>query len=118
LGPLLASADDLNIDLSDMESLHNIREYFKGPFAGWTVYFDFLTGLEKFELEEWLTFKGNLFDFWTFIRKWNESSEEVSESSYKIIYNQTTILKNIYPALKAMIGDGFERSHWTSMMQL
>lgn len=98
LGPLLASADDLDIDLSDMESLHNIRQYFKGPFAAWTVYFEFLNELEKFEAEEWLNLKSNLHDFYVFSKKWNEASEDEKESSYKIIYNQTNIYKTIYPA--------------------
>ena len=118
LGPILASADELELDLSDMKNLQQIRDYFKGPFASWSVYFDFCTDLEKMESEEWLTFKSQLYDFSVFTKKWADLSEGKTEQAYCLIGNQCETYKLIYPALKAMVGEGFERGHWASMIQL
>jgi dynein heavy chain 2 len=118
LGDSLANADQYEVDLSDMKSLQAIRDYFKGPFAQWMVYFEFLAGLEKMEKEQWITFKYNVYDFQKYIIEWEEKVRSANSSSTRFVRDQCNLYLEIWPALKSMIGEGFQRNHWTDLFAL
>jgi dynein heavy chain 2 len=118
LGDSLVNADQYEVDLSDMKSLQAIRDYFKGPFAQWMVYFEFLAGLEKMEKEQWITFKYNVYDFQKYIIEWEEKVRSANSSSTRFVHDQCNLYLEIWPALKSMIGDGFQRNHWTDLFAL
>lgn len=118
LGTALSEADTYNVDLSDLKSLQAVREYFKGPFAEWMVYFEFLSGIEVMEKEDWISFKYRVYDFQKYVLEWEEKTRGSKGSSSKFIYEQCMLYKDIWPALKSMIGEGFQRNHWTELFQL
>jgi len=118
IGESLASADQYGVDLSDLKSLTAVREYFKGPFAQWMVYFEFLAGIEKMEKEEWVSYKYQIFDFQKYVLEWDEKVRGKQDPSSRFICDQCELYKDIWPALKSMIGEGFQRNHWTELFAL
>lgn len=118
MGESLSQADTYGVDMSDLKSLTAVREYFKGPFAAWMIYFDFLSGIEKMEKEEWVSFKYQIYDFQKYVLEWEEKVKNSKEPAAKFIADQCNMYKDIWPALKAMIGEGFQRSHWQELFQL
>lgn len=118
LGSALTEADTYKVDLSDLKSLQAVRDYFSGPFAEWMVYFEFLGGIEVMEKEDWISFKYRVYDFQKYVLEWEEKTRGNKGSSSKFIYEQCMLYKDIWPALKSMIGEGFQRNHWTELFQL
>ena len=118
IGESLNNADAYGVDLSDLKSLKGVREYFKGPFAEWMVYFEFLSGIEKMEKEDWISFKYQIYDFQKYILEWVEKLKGKKDASSKFILDQCELFKDIWPALKSMIGEGFQRNHWTELFSI
>jgi dynein heavy chain 2 len=118
LGPAFNEAETYNVDLSDLKSLQAVRDYFKGPFAEWMIYFEFLSGVEGMEKEDWISFKYRVYDFQKYVLEWEEKTRGKRDPSSKFIYDQCMLYKDIWPALKCMIGEGFQRSHWTELFLL
>lgn len=118
LGSSLQEAEKYNVDLSDLKSLTAVQEYFKGPFSEWMIYFEFLNGIETMEKEDWISFKYRVYDFQKYVLEWEEKTKGKRGPSSKFIYDQCMLYKDIWPALKCMIGEGFQRSHWTELFLL
>ena len=118
IGESLASADQYGVDMSDLKSLTAVREYFRGPFAQWMVYFEFLAGIEKMEKEEWVSYKYQIYDFQKYVLEWDEKVRGKQDPSSRFIFDQCELYKDIWPALKSMIGEGFQRNHWTELFAL
>lgn len=118
IGPHLSNIEKHNMDVSDLTSLQAVLDYFKGPFAEWSVYFEFVGGIEIMEKEEWISFKANAFDFQKYILEWMQKIEEKEGTSYKFIRDQCERYKEIWPGIKAMIGEGFQRQHWAELFDL
>ena len=118
IGDSLNSADQFGVDMSDLKSLTAVREYFKGPFAQWMIYFEFLAGIEKMEKEEWVSYKYQIYDFQKYVLEWEEKVRDDKGRSAKFIYDQCMLYKDIWPALKSMIGEGFQRNHWTELFAM
>ena len=106
------------MDISDLTALKAVLDYFKGPFAEWSVYFDFISGIDKMEKEEWLSFKANVYDFQTYILDWEKKIEKKEGKSYMFIRDQCELYNEIWPALKAMRGEGFQRNHWAELFDI
>ena len=84
----------------------------------WEFYETFQQDLEKFEKEDWVSFRLKLFNFQDVILiKW---IEKIQKLSYKdlitgFIQSQIDLYKQIWPLLKLLIGEAFERDHWKTL---
>ena len=71
------------------------------------------------EKEEWISFKYQIFDFQKYVLDWEEKVKGKSnEPAARFIADQCAVYKDIWPGLKSMIGEGFQRNHWTDLFAL
>lgn len=112
--PQLNLIKKYDVDISDLSVLNSVLEYFKGPFKEWNYYFEFISGIEKFGREEWLSFKSDVYEFYQYILKWEkqisedlQNDQQNSNQSKAFIQDEIKLYKEIWPAIKSMIGDGF-----------
>ena len=116
--PQLNLIKKYDVDISDLSVLNSVLEYFKGPFKEWNYYFEFISGIERFGREEWLSFKSEVYEFYQYVLRWEKQINEDPDQgvdanqSKAFIFEEIKLYKEIWPAVKAMVGDGFQRSHW------
>ena len=84
----------------------------------WELYEAFQQDLEGFEKEDWVSFRLKLFNFQDIILiKWMDKLQKLN---YKdlitgFIQSQIELYKQIWPILKLLIGEAFERDHWKTL---
>ena len=84
----------------------------------WALYEAFQNDLEALEKEDWVTFRLKLFNFQdAILLKW---TEKINKLGYKdlitgFISSQIDAFKQVWPILKLVVGEAFERDHWKSL---
>ena len=88
--------------------------------ASWTLYKDYAEELAEMGKQDWITFRGKLFDVQDFCKKWGEKIKNRSAVGVRDIVDDRISerldkLKRSLPALKYCRGEPFKDEHWSQL---
>ena len=88
----------------------------------WKVYDEYSLELESFEKDSWATFRNKQFNFQDFVLKWAEKlkKETAIRKTPVGLYlaKQMNTYKELFPALKLLVGDAFDKEHWMTLFTM
>lgn len=105
---------------SDIPTLDVLRAEMAEEEAGWQLYDEYQTSVESYENEDWLSTRGKLFNFQDFVGAWVEKIKKngSKDAISKHISSQMEGFKNLWPNLKYLTGEAFEKEHWKALFNI
>ncbi|KAJ3130163.1 Cytoplasmic dynein 2 heavy chain 1 [Nowakowskiella sp. JEL0407] len=103
------------------EAVENIKNDLETTKSIWKNYDDFVQELDKFEKEDWISFRGRAHLFEEYLERWFERiRSKSSDLDAVLVYIQKQVdkYKAIVPCLKFVRGDTWMSEHWGEMFRI
>jgi dynein heavy chain 2 len=83
-------------------------------WAGWETLTSYFQSIAPYETEVFLSMKGNkLFEFQDFCNSWQDKLKTLEKNQQTLfIAKELELFKNIFPLLKQLSTNIFEKDHW------
>ena len=114
------ACDQFQMNPPKFEGLSQLEEDMESVATSWNLYKEYADELNEMGKQDWITFRGKLFDVQDFCKKWGEkiksrSAVGVRDMVDERISERLDKLKRSLPALKYCRGEPFKDEHWSQL---
>jgi dynein heavy chain 2 len=117
---LYSDAKQFNMQPPRFQYYDMMKEELNTAQSTWGLFNEFKNEMEKFNQEEWLTFKKKgYFAFQDFFIKYQEALKQKEKNVVvRFLLNQIEQYKLSWPLLKLCTGESFEKEHWKRLFTI
>eukprot|EP00051_Salpingoeca_urceolata_P021875 m.349048 g.349048 ORF g.349048 m.349048 type:complete len:4259 (-) comp19881_c0_seq4:199-12975(-) len=103
--PPFGSAEAVRDDLEQMQSV-------------WSLFEEFVDGLQELTQEDWITFRGKLYRFKDFLESWVARLKGLSNIVSATIQREVQKYQQVAPLLRFVTGEVFSAEHWVDVFRM
>ena len=114
-------SDSVHFELAPPEFgyIAEIRGALVEQEQSWKFFDEFEEELAAMEKEDWLSFRSKVYLFQDFTYKWADKLKTLNKDACCLyLMSQVELYKSIWPVLKLVIGEAFEKEHWKTLFSM